>query len=216
MGKLCTLDGCDKELVARGMCGMHYRRWRKHGDSSYLAPKPPLKPAEPRFWAKVNRGGPDDCWEYQAKRDRGGYGRFWLDGKTRGAHVVAWLFTRGPVPAGLCVLHRCDNPPCCNPTHLFVGTFGDNNADRAAKGRSAKAQPNKRGPRQPPRFCSISGCAERFLARGLCADHYREWRKRRTDVPVCTIEGCAQPFVARGWCHKHYKRWQKHGDPHIC
>ncbi len=56
------------------------------------------------------------------------------------AHRAAWEYTRGPVPAGLFVLHRCDNPPCCNPAHLFLGTQADNMADMQAKGRQAKGE----------------------------------------------------------------------------
>ena len=72
-----------------------------------------------------------DCHLWTASRDRQGYG------KTSGllAHRVAWELVNGPIPEGMCVLHRCDNPPCCRVQHLFLGTRADNNADREAKGR---------------------------------------------------------------------------------
>lgn len=65
------------------------------------------------------------------------------------AQRVAWMLTCGPIPDGLHVLHRCDNPPCVNPDHLFLGTNADNVADKVAKGRSHAPQPKKRGEGHP-------------------------------------------------------------------
>lgn len=98
-----------------------------------------------RFWAKANVLGPDECWLWRASVTSRGYGRFRLHGKSRGAHCVAWLLDRGPIPPGQLVLHRCDVPLCCNPAHLFLGTQGDNVADMDAKGRRNPS----RGPRDP-------------------------------------------------------------------
>lgn len=94
-----------------------------------------------RFWSKVAISDPLGCWEWTASRGSNtlghNYGKVGVDGKNRFAHRVAWVLMYGPVPEGMDVLHRCDNPPCCNPTHLFLGTHTDNMRDRAAKGRSA-------------------------------------------------------------------------------
>ena len=94
---------------------------------------------EERFWAKVDVRGADDCWEWTACKSNG-YGRIGRGGKggkMEQAHRVSWEFHNGEIPDGLQVLHTCDNPPCCNPGHLFLGTPAVNAADRDTKGRQA-------------------------------------------------------------------------------
>lgn len=86
-----------------------------------------------RFWARVDKSG--DCWIWTASRYRRGYGQAYFEGRYYTAHRLAYTLTFGPVPMGICVCHHCDNPPCCNPAHLFLGTDADNMRDRDAKGR---------------------------------------------------------------------------------
>ncbi len=88
-----------------------------------------------RFWQKVDRRGDDDCWLWRGATSRRGYGNFGVNGRSTVTSRYAWELTRGPIPKGLCVLHHCDNPPCCNPAHLFLGTRGDNARDMLSKGR---------------------------------------------------------------------------------
>lgn len=86
-----------------------------------------------RFWSKVRIGGPG-CWEWTAYRNANGYGMAFIKSKMHRAHRVAFAMLRED-PGALCVLHRCDNPACVRPDHLFLGTRTDNMADMDAKGR---------------------------------------------------------------------------------
>ncbi len=89
-----------------------------------------------RFWDKVDIRGEDECWEWKAGRHRSGYGGFYLNRKTVGAHAVSYFLKNGKIPEGEMVLHTCDNPPCCNHKHLFTGNNSKNMKDMHLKGRS--------------------------------------------------------------------------------
>ena len=88
-----------------------------------------------RFWAKVNKGEPNACWEWQGSRSKSGHGRFGKAGTPLLVHRIAYELANGPIPEGLLVIHSCFNAPCCNPAHLRVGTYHDNNMDTAISGR---------------------------------------------------------------------------------
>src|SRR5579885_1586253 len=88
------------------------------------------------FWAMVNKSSVDGCWEWCGAKYTNGYGRFSpYHHLSYGAHRVSYTLSFGSIPQGLLVLHRCDNPPCVRPDHLFIGTAKDNALDRAKKGR---------------------------------------------------------------------------------
>ncbi len=88
-----------------------------------------------RFWAKVLIGEPDECWPYLGWCDEDGYGDVGWHGRHIRAHRLVSILLHGPIPAGIIVLHICDNPPCCNPRHLRRGTHADNMRDKMEKGR---------------------------------------------------------------------------------
>jgi len=94
-----------------------------------------------RFWNKVSIKSEDECWEWTAATRRG-YGAFWYEGRHQPASRMVWFFENGEIDNGLVVCHTCDNPPCCNPKHLFLGTGKDNNDDKVRKKRHGFGEKN--------------------------------------------------------------------------
>lgn len=125
----CLCD-CGNEFAARS--GHLVRGEQQTCGRSHKAP------AESRFWPKVDKSpghGPQgECWVWTASTNPDGYGNL-NHGKENRAHRVSWKIHNGPIPPDLQVLHRCDNPPCVRPDHLWLGTHADNMRDMGIKGR---------------------------------------------------------------------------------
>lgn len=131
----CKIESCAKpgEYI-RGMCPMHYQRWRLRGDPLW---EPETATIEDRFWAKVEKAA--GCWTWTGGCDAQGYGAFKSTRMTK-AHRFSWELHFGKITNGLWVLHRCDNPSCVRPDHLFLGTHEENMADMKAKGRGQRGE----------------------------------------------------------------------------
>lgn len=134
----CSVEGCEKRTQSRGWCAAHYYRWRKRGTTG--TPGLERRPADYPYPLLGNRE--TRCWEWPGWRSPAGYGHVRWDGRQGTPHRFVYEAIYGAIPPGMMVLHRCDNPPCCNPDHLFLGTHADNMADMVAKARPALGERN--------------------------------------------------------------------------
>lgn len=131
----CSVEDCDRPAESLGWCARHYSNDYLYGNPIPVADLPLSDRLERVGWEVTSAG----CWEWSGKRNDAGYGLF--TAKKHGylnarAHRAMWEFTNGPIPEGLLIRHRCDNPPCVNPDHLEPGTTADNSTDMVERNRS--------------------------------------------------------------------------------
>jgi hypothetical protein len=131
--KKCSVENCVQLTAGKnGVCKEHYQEFLRNGTiKSYER-----DPIEIRFKSKYKVDLNTDCWNWTASKDDCGYGYFLKDGRPHRAHRISYEFHKGPIPEGIEVCHTCDNPPCVNPDHLFLGTHKVNMGDMVNKGRS--------------------------------------------------------------------------------
>lgn len=137
----CYLEDCNRDSEKVGLCHSHYQRFSRNGKDF---DKSPIKEMTilGRFKHKMGIKNQNSCIEYMGEKSSDGYGKFYTSKKIYTmAHRMAYELFIGNIPKGMLVCHKCDNPSCINPEHLWLGTHHDNMQDMADKGR----HPNKKG-----------------------------------------------------------------------
>jgi hypothetical protein len=144
MAGICSVEGCSQKVRCKGLCPLHYDRWIKRGSTDN-----PRKSLKQRFLEKIREDSETGCWEWQGSKNNHGYGVMGVGRSNRAAHRVGYELYRRPLEKGELALHRCDNPGCVNPRHIFTGDQKANVRDMNAKGRGNYTKEKVRGSRSP-------------------------------------------------------------------
>jgi hypothetical protein len=197
--RYCRVDGCDRTILARGLCSKHYSRFKSHGDTEIVKVTHFKGSLKDRiiFWSK--KDDKTGCWNWQGARNSDGYGNTTIDNKSVGAHRAAYMAFKGEIPKGMSICHKCDNPACCNPDHLFLGTHTDNIRDMHVKGRANICHGEKCGQSKISRKDAVSIYVSQFLGiptkelskkYGIVRDYVRyiqrkkSWKRELDDIDV--------------------------------
>lgn len=145
VSKACSVEACDRERTHGKFCEKHYRRYTKTGDPLIGGRAETADESYERM--VVRNDDPDACWGWLGYLDKNpngsdSFGYVSLhDGTNERAHRFSYKKHKGEIPEGMHVLHTCDNQPCTNPRHLFLGTHQDNMEDMKRKGRALGPYP---------------------------------------------------------------------------
>lgn len=196
--KRCSFDGCDGKMLARGLCGGHYRqKFQLKRELTKLTGK--HLSAEKRFWARVQKT--ETCWLFNSSTVGIGHATISVFGE-RLAHRVSWIIHFGPIPKGdgfhgTCVRHKCDVPSCVNPEHLELGTHQDNMRDMMQRGRA----PTKEAKRAIAIKWTQHRRGERWHAAKLSNQQSNSIKERRargeTTTALAKEFGVSQSLVSR-------------------
>lgn len=141
--KICQFEGCGKQAICKGLCAAHYQQQRAGKPLTPLQVQYHGYSEVKRFLMRVEKGEKHECWPWTGSRMNENWHGQWRNqaGEIEPTHRATWRLFCGEIPEGMHVLHKCDNPICVNPDHLFLGTRSDNAKDMWAKKRARpKAQ----------------------------------------------------------------------------
>lgn len=183
--------------------------WGILGAKSRWSKQPPFKE---RFWNRVDIRSDSECWPWKKSRMKSGYGKVKRSGKHLLSHRIAFELSNGrPPKKGLCVLHHCDNPPCCNPKHLYEGTYQDNMQDALKRNRLPRFHKRLKpqwlvshnisvGIRNAQRRAMQLGIPLRKYAANITEDiisQIHQLKSTKTQMEIAEIFGLSQGTVSR-------------------